>query len=151
MPQLSVQVRKVVEFAETDAAGMLHFSNYLRYVEIAERALFAQWEVPLFSDQPARMDGYPRVRVQCDYSAPLRFGDEVEVTLRLVAWSPRSLTYRFRFERIAPGPRERVAKGQLSTVRASYDRASGRLESTSLPPELLAQLPPAGEWSDEED
>jgi acyl-CoA thioester hydrolase len=136
----AVSVRKTVEFAETDAAGFLHFSNYLRYVEIAERVLFAQLGCPLLEEREGRLSGFPRVRVQCDYSAPLYFGDEVEVHLKVVEWSPRSVSYRFRLERLGPGSRERVAKGSMTTVFAVLDRSSGRLESASLPAALRERL-----------
>ena len=31
---------KKIEFSETDMAGLVHFSNYFRYMEVAERDFF---------------------------------------------------------------------------------------------------------------
>lgn len=135
-----IAVQRTVEFAETDAAGLLHFSNYLRYVESAERELFEQWGVPLLAESAGQLGGFPRVRIQCDYSAPLKFGDRVEVSLILGGWSARSVIWRFRFERVTPGPRERVAKGSMTTVHAILDRSTGRIESASLPVALRNAL-----------
>lgn len=129
-------VQRTVEFAETDAAGLLHFSNYFRFVEVAERALFEQWQVPLLDEQGGQLYGFPRVRVDCDYSAPLRFSDRVEISLELGKWSSRSIEWKFRIKRLTPGPRELVAKGSMTTVCAKLDRNSGRIESTSLPDSL---------------
>lgn len=140
----SVRVEKTVEFVETDAAGLLHFSNYLRYVEIAERVLFEEMGSPLLAEEGTRLSGFPRVRVRCDYSAPLRFGERVEIALAIEEWSPRSISYRFRLERLAPSPRERVAKGTMTTVFATFDRATGRMESASLPNALRSALESAG-------
>lgn len=79
-----------VPFHDTDAAGIVHFANYLRYAEEAEvQALAAVHGIS------AARYGYPRVHVEVDYRAPLRFMDEYTIrpTLRQIGNS--SLTWLF--------------------------------------------------------
>jgi acyl-CoA thioesterase FadM len=48
-----------VQFAETDLAGIVHFSWYFRYIEEAEHAL---WRAAGLSISPPRAEmGWPRV------------------------------------------------------------------------------------------
>lgn len=80
-----------VQFAETDLAGMVHFSWYLRYVEEAEHAL---WRAAGLSiHDPASPYGFPRVAFSIDYRAPLHFEDEFEVDIRIQAISQKSIRY----------------------------------------------------------
>ena len=41
-----------VEFSETDMAGLVHFSNYFRYMEIAERDFSNHSESISFNPSP---------------------------------------------------------------------------------------------------
>ena len=34
------KMTRLVEFAETDMAGIMHFANYFRYMEVVEHAFF---------------------------------------------------------------------------------------------------------------
>lgn len=81
-----------VQFAETDLAGMVHFSWYLRYVEEAEHAL---WRAAGLSiHDPSSGVGFPRVAFSIEYHAPLHFEDEFEVDIRIEAMSTKTIRYR---------------------------------------------------------
>ena len=75
------KLTKTVEFAETDAAGLLHFSNYFRYMEIAEHTFFRSLGFSIHAGDPVPEIGWPRVHVECDYKASLGFEDQVEIHL----------------------------------------------------------------------
>lgn len=80
-----------VQFAETDQAGMVHFSMYLRYVEEAEHAM---WRAAgLTIADPGSDIGFPRVAFAIEYHAPLRFEDEFEVRIGVEAISMKSIRY----------------------------------------------------------
>lgn len=80
-----------VQFAETDLAGVVHFSWYFRYMEEAEHAL---WREAGLSIAPPDSDvGFPRVSASVDFLAPLHFEDEFEVHIRIEAISTRSIRY----------------------------------------------------------
>lgn len=83
--------RRRVQFYETDLAGIVHFSWYLRYVEEAEHAM---WRAAGLSIQPAdHAVGFPRVSASIDFQAPLRFEDEIEVRIEIEALRPRTIRY----------------------------------------------------------
>jgi acyl-CoA thioester hydrolase len=83
-----------VQFYETDAAGIVHFSNYFRYMEEAEHALWraAGLSIAPAADQHAQY-GWPRVAATCDFKRPLRFEEEFEIAIRIAAMSERSIRY----------------------------------------------------------
>ena len=68
-----------VEFAETDMAGIVHYSNFFRYMETAEHGFFRSLGLSVVMDQFDPPVGWPRVHAECDYVFPLRFEDEVEI------------------------------------------------------------------------
>ena len=86
-----------VQFAETDLAGIVHFSWYFRYMEEAEHAL---WRAAGLSIAPGRATiGWPRVAAAFDYKSPLRFEDQFEVAVRISAVSRRTVQYGFILRR----------------------------------------------------
>src|SRR5690606_29194679 len=72
-----------VDFYETDMAGIAHFSNFFRWMEAAEAAFFTSLDASLVEplDGGAAIRGWPRVRVHCEYHAPVRFGDTLTIEL----------------------------------------------------------------------
>lgn len=93
-----------VAFADTDASGRAHFTAILRYVEETEHAFFALRGMAVISEQ----HGWPRVHVDCDYRAPLAFGDNVIVTLVVQVVGKTSVKYTFS-----------VKKGELLCAEGS--------------------------------
>jgi len=128
-----------VEFSETDMAGIVHFSNYLRYMEAAEHAFFRQLGFSVASPDGQEDLGLPRVHVACDYLAPLRFEDEFEVTLLVEKRSTRSISYRFGLRRLQPTPQVEVARGRIVVVCVRR-QANGTFQAVALPKPLAAQI-----------
>ena len=122
-----------------------HFSNFFRYAETAERDLFEAAKVDLIHTRPEENAGWPRAQVECKFSAPLRFGDTIEIHLAVKALKDRSIDYQFRIFRQNPdGSRTQAAKGQMVTVLVRLTE-KGELESIELPDSLrerIAEAPP---------
>lgn len=87
-------IRRRVQFAETDMAGIVHFANYFRWMEEVEHAFFRSLglSVAMTLDGGERI-GWPRVNVGCEYYGPLRFEDEVELRLRVTKVGGKSFSY----------------------------------------------------------
>jgi 4-hydroxybenzoyl-CoA thioesterase/acyl-CoA thioester hydrolase len=107
-----------VAFADTDAAGWVHFSRLLCYAEEAEHALLSELNIPLLDG-----GGWPRVHVECDYFAPLKMGNEVEVVLIPHRVGASSVTWQFNMLRGA----QDIAKGEAKTVRVNSDGSPSEL------------------------
>ncbi len=132
-------VTRRVEFNETDMAGIVHFSNFFKYMETVEHAFWRSlgYSVILPNYNPPL--GLPRVHASCDYKRPLRFEDVVELHMKVTAKTRRSISYEIRFRRIEPGPPEEVAIGHL-TVVCVQKNLDGGIEAVPFPEELASQI-----------
>lgn len=132
------KVRRRVEFSETDMAGIVHYSNFFRYMEAAEHEFIRSLGFSVVTRQVDPSVGWPRVRAECDYRQPLRFEDEFEVHLLVAVKHSKSLSYQFRIRKLnGPAPVE-VARGALTVVCVHH--AAGGMKAATIPPELAARI-----------
>ncbi len=122
--------RRRVEFPETDMAGIVHFSNYFRYMEAAEHAFFRSLGLSIHMEHEGRVIGWPRVATECSYTRPLKFEDEFEIQLVVRRKIHKSLIYEFSFFDDAG---QRIAKGSIKVMCVDYDPASGKMQSIPIP------------------
>src|SRR5580704_10711892 len=105
-----------VEFSETDMAGIVHYSNFFRYMETAEHGFFRHLGYSVVMDHFETPVGWPRVHAECEYRQPLRFEDEIEIHMLVSDKKSKSLSYVFKFRKLnGPEPKE-VARGSLTVV-----------------------------------
>jgi YbgC/YbaW family acyl-CoA thioester hydrolase len=126
------QITRRVEFFETDLAGIMHFSNFFRFMEAAEHAFFRTLGFSVTRSRNGLALCLPRVHAECDYAVPLCFDDEVQVRLLVERKGRRSLTYQFRFSRLNGSSSEEVARGRL-TVASVKRQADGAMKAVPLP------------------
>src|SRR5215813_12966366 len=102
------RIVREIEFSDTDMAGIMHFSNFFRFMEAAEHAFFRSLG---FSIHPAGPDAvhWPRVHAGMDFSYPLHFEDSVEIRLLVREKRERSLIYSFIFRKVSGEPQREVA------------------------------------------
>jgi len=127
-----------VEFFETDMAGIVHFSNYLRYMEMAEHDFLRSLGHSVNGPIGGRHIGWPRVHASCDYRAPLRFEDDVEVQVLVREKRPRTLEYAHVLRRGRGDAAPIVAVGRMIAV--CVEIAEGRMRATEIPAELADRL-----------
>lgn len=127
--------RRRVEFSETDLAGIVHFSNYFRYMEAAEHAFFRSLGLSIHQEREGRIVGWPRVAAECSYRWPLRFEDEFEIRLVVREKKKHSLTYDFLFFN---DEGQQTAKGSIKVACVDYDPATGKMQSMRIP-EFIAE------------
>jgi YbgC/YbaW family acyl-CoA thioester hydrolase len=122
-----------VQFAETDLAGIVHFSWMFRYMEEAEHAA---WRAAGLSIAEKNSDlGWPRVTASFDFRSPLRFEDEFEVIVRLVEVGTRSLQYEHT---IRKGD-VLIGTGRITTV-CTRTNPDGSMGATEIPAAIIGQL-----------
>ena len=143
--------RRRVEFADTDVAGIMHFSNFFRFMEVAEHAFYRSLG---FSVHPFRGEnsggpavGWPRVHASADFRLPLEFEEEVEIELLVEEIRNKSVKYFFQFWKNPDVPAERVvaATGRFTLVCVSFDAASRRMKGVAIPDEWREKLSVAPE------
>ncbi len=137
--------RRRVEFADTDMAGIMHFSAIFRFMESAEHAFLRSlgYSVILRDCDPAA--GFPRVRAEADFRRPFRFEDEIEIELNVREKREKSLTYGFEL-RLA-GDSEARAVGSMTVVCVCRG-PDGEMAAIELPPVLAAKIEAAEEIKD---
>ena len=126
-----------VEFADTDMAGIIHFSSYFRYMEVTEHAFFRSLGLSITGTEGI---GWPRVHVECDFKLPLRFEDEVEVELTIAELRSKLISYSYECWKIA-SERLLVATGKITTVAVSPD-VNGDMKATVIPDQVVQLLKP---------
>ncbi len=130
-----------VEFAETDMAGIVHFANFFRMMEATEHAFFRSLGFSIHSHEADETIGWPRVSTSCDYWAPLRFEDEVEIHLLVAEVRSRSIRYQFNFRRVSDGAE--IARGVVVAVCAMVDKVAGKLVPQPISERVREQITPA--------
>jgi acyl-CoA thioester hydrolase len=125
--------RRRVAFAETDMAGIVHFSAYFRYMEEAEHALWRAAGMRIAT--VGETTGWPRVAASFDYKAPLRFEDEFVVTVRLGTVSRRTLQYSFTLTRDS----RTIGTGSL-TIACVSKHPEQPMKAVDLPQDVVDRL-----------
>ena len=128
-----------VEFSETDMAGIVHYSNFFRYMETAEHGFFRSLGHSVVMHQFDPPMGWPRVHAECDYLQPLHFEDEFEIQMLVSEKKPKSLSYVFRFWKLGKGDRVEVARGKLTAVCVTRD-TGGRMKAIAMPKAFADQI-----------
>lgn len=121
--------RRRVEFRDTDAAGIVHFSVFFPMMEEAEHAALRHLGMSVM--HPTGQNDHltwPRVAAQCDFIAPARFEEtlRIEVTVNKIGTS--SVTYGFAFylEDPSSGPAA-VGAGEARAAEARAGDSPGKL------------------------
>lgn len=128
--------RRRVEFFETDLAGIVHFANYYRYMEMAEHEFFRSLDLKIHGTLPdGTTFGWPRVTASCSFHSPAHYDEEIEVCLTVLRRTTRSLTTGYEIRR----GETVLATGEMKTAYCIIP-TDGQLESAEMPPEFAERL-----------
>lgn len=86
------RLKRRVQFYETDAAGIVHFSWFYRYMEEAEHALWREVGLSIAPREEEEV-GFPRVSASFDFHRPLYFEDEFEIDLVVKEITAKTIRY----------------------------------------------------------
>lgn len=124
---------RTVHFADTDAAGVVFFANYLAICHEAYEESLAAAGINLknfFADTGVVV---PISRSEADYLRPLTCGDKLRITVTPELLSENSFALRFDLVRL--GPPEKTA-GRVRTEHVCT--STQKRERVPLPPALAA-------------
>ena len=128
--------RRRVEFRDTDAAGIVHFSAFFFWMESVEHELLRAAGVAVMDRGADGVDAsWPRVSASCDYLSAVRFGDELEISVSVEAIGRSSVTYAFEFAHDG----RIVARGRVVAVRCLM-RPGEKPESVAIPADIVRRL-----------
>jgi len=129
------RTKRRIQFAETDMAGVLHFSNYLRLMEEIEHEFWRSLGLTVYPCGQEPLLSWPRVEASCEYRAPLRFEDEVELHLVVTKVGSKTLSYTVEF--VHEG--RRCATGKIIAV-CCVTGPHGAFSATAIPEDIREKL-----------
>jgi YbgC/YbaW family acyl-CoA thioester hydrolase len=138
LPISSIVYHRRVTYPETDASGIVHFTNFFKYLEEAEHAMWRAAGLSISGRDPAI--GFPRVAASFEYRKPLRFEDEFEVHLRVAAKTAKTL----RYSAVVWKDGEEIAAGTL-TIICVRRREGEPMRATDMPAEISSRFEVAPE------
>ena len=128
--------RRRVDFADTDMGGIVHFSRFFVFMETAEHQLLETLGASVAVLRDGLQIGWPRVSASCEYESPARYGDVLDIEVRIERLGTKSLTYHFTFRR----DQDVLARGRMVSVCCEIGPRG--LRSIPVPAELAARLAP---------
>lgn len=128
------RITRRVQFAETDLAGVMHFSNYFRWMEDVEHAFWRSVGLSVRLMGSKGHISWPRAAVTCDYLSPIRFEEELELRFRVTHVGVKSLQYAVEFRR----GEDMCAVGRATTVCCAMENGSFR--SMTIPADIRERI-----------
>lgn len=125
-----------VEFSDTDMAGFVHFTNYLRYMEETEYEFLRSLGLSVVMNDEIGTYGFPRRQAHCEYLFPARYHQVIRIDLQVASNDGKLLRYDFEIRH----EDTLLATGYLQTtcVRFPDDKAPFAI---LLPDEVLQKIP----------
>lgn len=129
------RVKERVRWSDVDASGIIRWSAYTRFVELAETELFRAIGFP-YANLWERLDIWlPRVQFHLDCRTPARLDDLLEIGIGVERIGNSSIRFGFAMKK-ADG--DLAAEGYLVVV--AIGRATGK--SIGVPKQLAEALQP---------
>lgn len=128
---------RLVEFHDTDMAGIMHFASFFHYMESAEHEFIRSLGFSVHSRIDGQLLSFPRVSVSCDYQSPARSEDLLEISILVSRIGRKSLTYAFEVTHEG----DEVAKGQITCVCCRVEPGQP-IVSIQIPQEIVEKLQP---------
>ena len=129
------RVSRIVEFCDTDMAGIVYFANFFRFMEAAEHAYLRACGLSVVTTWEGEKITFPRVSAACDYLRPARFEDELTVEVRVERIGRTSIRYGFAVRR----GEDEIARGHITAVLCRV-REGHELEPFAFPDELRRRI-----------
>jgi len=127
-----IAYRRPVRFEDVDAAHIVFFGHYMGYAHEAMEHLFAGVEGGYPGLITRRHVGFPAVKVEASYLAPLRYGEVVDIEVRTARLGNRSATLSYRFVRV----HDQVLVAEILHTVVVSDLTS--VTSCEMPPDVRA-------------
>ena len=96
--------RIIVRFGQTDPAGLVYYPNIFHYFHIALEEFFgARCGITYARLMAEERIGFPTVKTETEFFAPLLYGDEVDLEVHVSQTGNSSATFEYAARRVADG------------------------------------------------
>lgn len=125
----------IVRFGDVDSAGIVYYPRYPHYLHIGMERFFEEVVGIDYAELvTGRQFGLPTVRLEVDYRKPLRYGDRIEMTVRIGKIGTTSVEWLYELRRQSDG--ELCATARTITVATDLSK----LEKLPVPTWLREAL-----------
>jgi 4-hydroxybenzoyl-CoA thioesterase len=109
-----------VRFGEVDQARVVYYPRFFHYFHQAFECWFGEALGVSYAELVVAQNiGFPCVKIETEFDAPLRYGDRVRVEIELLEIGKKSLTLRYTAVRL---PDEVVSsRATITTVAVNND------------------------------
>ena len=133
----SFRTTRRVEFCDTDAAGILHFSAFFQLMEQAEHELLRSVGLSVVMSDAGGKISWPRVSAKCDFRSAVHFEEELAIDVSIGRLGNKSVTYAFA---VTCQGRD-VAAGEITSVCCRMEEGKPP-EPMAIPDWFRAKLSP---------
>lgn len=128
-----------VRFADVDHAGIVYYPRFFHLFHLAFEELWRARIGPRAYSELLDKErvGFPAVRAECEFHAPLRFGDTAEIEVTVSRLGAKSITFRYRIFRAAD-ERSRTLSAEGTVICAVVDLA--RFVAIAVPEHVVTML-----------
>jgi 4-hydroxybenzoyl-CoA thioesterase len=123
-----------VAFGDTDAAGIVFYPNFYRWMDAASHEFFDFAGLSPHALMEEEKRGFPLLETHCNYFAPLKYHDYVTVRTEVEEIKSKTVKVAHGFYR----GEELVASGHEIRIWVSFD--NGSLTSHPIPEEIHKKL-----------
>lgn len=133
-------VARRVEFADTDCAGIAHFTVFFRYMEEAEHAFLRASGLSVRTEEKGgSIIGFPRLSSRCEYIRAVRFEDSVDIEIWVSRMGKKTIEYSCEFRH--DGDLVAIGCTVVIACRVHERRTTGRsIESIAIPTSFVDVL-----------
>jgi 4-hydroxybenzoyl-CoA thioesterase/acyl-CoA thioester hydrolase len=103
---------RLVEFHDTDMAGIMHFASFFVYMESAEHELLRALGLSVHTRLEDEHISFPRVTATCNYASPAHCEETLDIAVSVTRIGTKSVAYEFRFTRDG----SHIATGSMTAV-----------------------------------
>jgi len=131
--------RFTVEFGDCDPARIVHYPNFLWWMDAASRHFFVAAGVASWTELEATTGivGTPVVDVAIRFVRPATYGEEIEIETWIEEWRGKSFVMKHLIRR----GDDIVAEGQETRVFARrHPEDSARIQAIALPEAIRRQF-----------
>ncbi|HSE31802.1 MAG TPA: thioesterase family protein [Pyrinomonadaceae bacterium] len=131
---MSFSTPLTVNFGDTDPAGLVYFPNIFHYCHIAMERFFQEVCGVSYSELVGDQQlGFPTARIDAEFKAPVRYGDVINVEIRVSDVGNKSLSLSYIVKN-----NEGIVCAEVRQVVVAMEL--GRQASVSIPDSIRQSL-----------
>lgn len=140
MSETGTHVLRVhARFGDCDPAGIVYFPKFFDFFHQAMETWFCAIGAPYDDVIVGRQIGFPAVHTEADFRAPTRFGEAIDVQLRVEKLGNTSIRFGYRVH--APGETQpRVTGATVCVVMDLDPQSPGFRQALAVPDDLRARI-----------